>query len=172
MWYFASAYPLAKTNYTGVWGANGDRAASQASAPYVLADGTGVNLRKYSGIFQNRKGTKITAVTDGSSNTLMFGEALGGTDDGGQVTYGLRWINAHPLPTRHGLKADHRDTSWAQFGSKHTGIVQFCMGDGSVRGVRPAGTSTVNPVSNDWLVYQAMAGTADGDVFDSDQISR
>ena len=174
MWYWPDQnYPLGKTNYTGVWGSNGHRAATVATSPYVDASGNGVNLRKYAGIFQNRKGTGITAINDGASNTLMFGEGLGGTNASGQETFTWRWVNVHPMPTRHGLKPDHRNNSWAQFGSKHTGIVQFSMGDGSVRGVRPAGTSvSAGPVTADWFVYQAMAGMNDGDVFDGDQISR
>ena len=167
---FTNVQPLGRTNYTGVWGSNGNRAATVANVPYVTASG-GVNLRKYAGIFQNRKGTTINAINDGTSNTLMFGEGLGGTDASGQVTVSWHWTNVHPMPTRHGLKTDNRSLSWAQFGSRHTGIVQFCMGDGSVRGLRPAGTAITNPVSSDWLVYQAMAGIADGEIFDADQIS-
>jgi len=60
--------PLAKTNYTGVAGSNGNRASTK-SARY----GPNANLKLYSGVFNNRTRVKITGITDGTSNTLMFG---------------------------------------------------------------------------------------------------
>jgi prepilin-type N-terminal cleavage/methylation domain-containing protein len=171
MWYWPTIYPLGKTNYAGVWGSNGHQAATMTVGNYLTSSG-GVNLRKYAGIFQNRAPTKITTITDGTSNTLMFGEGLGGTDAAGQVTFAWRWINVHPMPTRHGLRSDFKNLSWAQFGSRHTGgIVQFCMGDGSVRGLRGGSSAQTNPVSSDWVVYQQLAGMADGETISSNSIS-
>ena len=171
MWIFgatSTTSAAAKTNYAGVWGANGHKAATVAVSPYVTASG-GVNLRKYSGIFQNRSASSITSITDGTSNTLMFGEGVGGTDANGAVTFAWRWVSVHPMPTRHGLLPDFRNNSWAQFASRHTGVVQFCMGDGSVRGVRPGGSAQQNgpPMTADWLVYQQLAGMADGDTINN-----
>src|SRR5579883_2303258 len=80
MWYWPNQdYPLGKTNYTGVMGCAGDRAVTNSSRY-----GPGANDRKYSGIFNNRKRTRLTAITDGTSNTLMFGEGIGGTLNGAQ----------------------------------------------------------------------------------------
>ena len=55
--------------------------------------------------------------------------------------------------------------------SNHTGVVQFCMGDGSVRGLRPGSTSTRNPASSDWWVLQALGGKSDGVTADFSSIS-
>ncbi len=166
MWYWGPPIlPFGKTNYAAVWGSNGHIAATQTEGNYLGAGGVGLNLRKYAGMFHNRKRIKITSVTDGSSNSLMFGEGLGGINSSGQRTFVWRWVNVHPMPTRHGLRQSYTTgSSWAQFGSRHTGITQFCMGDGSVRGLRAGSTSQTNPVSQDWFVYQTLAGIADGDV--------
>ncbi len=164
MWYWATYYPLAKTNYAPLMGCAGDRAVT-VSSRY----GPGANLRKYSGIFNNRSRTRLTSITDGTSNTMMFGEGIGGTTNGAR-DFIWCWINVHPLPTRRGISADWRNTGWNQFASKHTGIVQFTFGDGSVRGVRPGASATNNPASADWYTLQRMAGMSDGEVIDSNAL--
>jgi hypothetical protein len=57
-------------------------------------------------------------------------------------------------------------SGWFEFSSKHTGIVQFCMGDGSVRGLRK-GIAPGAPAYNHFLW---ASGWADGTVVDFDQI--
>jgi prepilin-type N-terminal cleavage/methylation domain-containing protein len=156
---------MAATNYTGVSGSNGALAIA-SSSNY----GPGANLRQYAGIFNNRSKTTITSITDGTSNTLMFGEGVGGITNGNQ-DFIWQWIDVGPMPTRRGITTDTKNVSWAQFASFHTGVVQFCFGDGSVRSVRPGATATKNPASNDWWVLQAMGGMSDGVVADFSVIS-
>ncbi len=171
MWYWPDViHPYERTNYAGVWGSNGHKATTSSSR-YTLPDGSGVNMRRFAGIFQNRRKIKLTDIDDGTSNTLMFGEGIGGVDGSGQRTFVWRWVNVHPIPTRHGIESNPlKGNSWAQFGGLHTGgLTQFCMGDGSVRGVRPGGTDMQprnGPVTADWLTYQAMAGMRDGETYD------
>jgi hypothetical protein len=50
---------------------------------------------------------------------------------------------------------------WQFFSSTHTGIINFCMGDGSVRGIRQGGTGQRNPAAPTWWVLLAMSGKAD-----------
>jgi prepilin-type N-terminal cleavage/methylation domain-containing protein/prepilin-type processing-associated H-X9-DG protein len=156
LWYFGSQYPLGKTNYLGVSGACYKDAVTSSSS-----DGPGANLSLYTGIFTNRSKTKLEQLTaaDGTSNTLMFGEGLGGTAVG-QRDFVWSWMGAGAAPTKFGMQPN---AGWNFFSSRHTGgIVQFCFGDGSVHGLRMGSTAQRNPAVQDWYVYQQLAGMADG----------
>jgi hypothetical protein len=100
-------------------------------------------------------------VQDGTSNTLMFGEVLGGFEPrvpGGpdERLYSFSWL-CGALPTIYGLP---ENGPWYSFGSRHRGVVQFCKGDGSVISVKRGGTA--HRYSNDWWILQEMAGKRDG----------
>jgi len=151
-----------RSNYSSVGGACGGR-GSTAAASY----GPNANLRRYAGIFGNRTRTTITAITDGTSNTLMFGEGI--TPDNASVQW--TWAGVGGVPTLIGLRnAGTSGNTPFGYASRHTGIVQFAMGDGSVRGLKPGATSTWNPASTDWWNLQRMAGMADGDVVDANSL--
>jgi hypothetical protein len=127
--------------------------------------GPNANLQLYAGIFGNRSKVKVIAVKDGSSNTLMFGEGLGQITNGNQ-DFIWEWICSYPMPTRRGIAPDPKNVVFSQFASMHTGVVQFCFGDGSVRAVRPGNSNSnnnYNPASSDWWVLQTLGGKADGD---------
>ena len=54
-----------------------------------------------------------------------------------------------------------------QPGSKHTGVVNFTFGDGSVRTVRKGSTDyqkLTGPLPTDWLAFQYLAGMRDGQI--------
>jgi prepilin-type N-terminal cleavage/methylation domain-containing protein/prepilin-type processing-associated H-X9-DG protein len=161
--YWATDYNQGKTNYAPVGGGYGQVGSTNSRF------GPGANLRKYAAIFGNRSKTSLQAITDGTSNTLMFGEGVA-TGDG---LYQWQWYNVTAIPTVWGLSNDANATNTVfRFASRHTGTVQFAMGDGSVRGLRP-GSSTQNGVtagtnaSTDWWALMRMAGMADGDVLDN-----
>jgi prepilin-type N-terminal cleavage/methylation domain-containing protein len=162
---WSADYNMARTNYAGVMGALGDRASTNTAS-----FGPNANLRKYAGIFGNRSETTITGILDGSSNTLMFGEGVGHFTNG-NFRLNWQWMVSYPIPTIAGMPTDPTKATFAQFSSYHTGVVQFCMGDGSVRGLRPGATAQRNPASNDWWVFQQLGGKADGDVRDISAIS-
>jgi hypothetical protein len=154
-----------KTNYTGVAGAHGKTAAEPSPA-----DGPGINLDQYRGIFYNRSQTKIEEVTaaDGTSNTLMFGEGLGGVVPGtlpaaaGGTSYARRdyywsWAGVGALGTKFGLAPGSGPNpgngganilgGWNYFSSRHPGgVVLFAFGDGSVRGLKVGNTGVRNPI--------------------------
>ncbi len=107
-------YTLGPANYMGVAGAMGD-----LSIPYYAAD---------KGIFGSRTKFNLRDVTDGTSNTLMLGEATGGPE------YNFSWIGCGIMPEAYGL-SNTSIQNWYQFESFHPGVIQFTLADGSVRAI-------------------------------------
>jgi prepilin-type N-terminal cleavage/methylation domain-containing protein/prepilin-type processing-associated H-X9-DG protein len=138
-WYFGGNTPYGRTNY--------------ASNAGYLGNVPGY---PYQGPFATNTKTRITDITDGTSNTFCFGEALGGSGTGTR-DFVANWYSFN-LPTAWGLSATPQ---WYQYGSKHTGVVQFSFCDGSVKGVK-IGTSNT--------VYQYAAGMNDGGVYSYDNL--
>jgi hypothetical protein len=173
----AYANALGRTNYTGVAGAAGD-----ADAPNFYSTWTG--------ILYNRSTLTLgqIAARDGTSNTLMFGEGLGGNGVGPRI-HSWSWFGVGALGTGYGLgsaKVPADDippalgvapppgqdgAHWYRFSSWHTGGVQFCLGDGSLRTVK-FGTTTQPSLSptSDWMVLQQMAGMRDGGIADTSDL--
>ncbi|TWT86649.1 putative major pilin subunit [Pseudobythopirellula maris] len=142
-----------RTHYQGVFGVYGELGAN---TEVLGPNGQGFVVDKdLIGVFSIRSKTKLAKVTDGTSKTLMFGEAPGtiGSNfedgDSGELVSGYTdaflWMGANLLPTYQGLDLGREnfigsagtnpnfDTKWSYYGSMHPGIVQFCMVDGSVR---------------------------------------
>jgi prepilin-type N-terminal cleavage/methylation domain-containing protein len=131
------------TNYVGVGGYGGDV------------------VSPFQGIMTNRSKLKMSVLTnqDGSSNTMMFGETLGGDFpvQGGAQDFNYSWMGAGSLPTAWGLPT-FGTCNWYTFGSMHTGVTMFGFGDGSVRGVLD---------SADYNAFIYASGYRDGQVYDS-----
>ena len=122
---------------------------------------------KYKGVFANRTTLSITAITDGSSNTIAFGETSGRTWPTTLTKtnrFAHSWMGANAVSTVRGTGSGI-NSSPLQFNSYHTGIVQFALCDGSVRGIRSG--IPANSTDSSWKTLQALGGYADGDVFDS-----
>lgn len=141
--------PLGVTHYmgvSGVWGQVG---------PYTYTiDGVRRPVDKeLVGVFGIRSKTSLAKVTDGTSHTLMFGEAPGTSGTGipddfvaserfSGVTQAYAWVGFGTLPAALGLNIGYEnvdgaafDTKWSYYSSLHNGIVQFCFADGSQRGL-------------------------------------
>jgi len=162
------------TNYLGIAGQAG--IVTNAAAAGVSL---GLNRVDRAGIFGNRSKTTFGAISDGSSNTLMFGESLGSYSNPRTFT-GTR-LTAHswmvgPLFTEIQRSAYKTAGGWLidtgpdttcnigegcwwyggwRFSSRHTGLVQYARADGSVSNISE---------SVDDLIFQNMAGRADGQV--------
>jgi len=103
------------------------------------------------GPFTVNSKTKLTDITDGTSNTLGFGDYICGTPQ--TRTLSALWANVN-MPTFPGLAPI--SAGWAQFGSKHTGnVVNFALCDGSVRSIS---------TSIDYNTYTYVTGMKEGAV--------
>jgi prepilin-type processing-associated H-X9-DG protein/prepilin-type N-terminal cleavage/methylation domain-containing protein len=137
---------LGCTNYLGVGGAYGQVQIGDPNpyhAPFV----------PYKGIYYANSRTRVADVTDGTSNTLAFGETLGGVHNDGSREMKLSWMGAGWLGTKWAL-APSNDGSFWQFQSRHSGVVNFAFADGSVRGISQTA---------DYWAYIAASGMADGE---------
>ncbi len=161
---------LGRTNYTGVAGAAGD-----SDSPNFYSTWEGILCNRS----QNTLGQ--LAVQDGTSNTLMFGEGLGGPGTGVRL-HSWSWFGVGTMGTAYGLgrsnvqnvvddvpavgtppTPDWYGAHWYRFSSRHAAGVQFCFGDCSVRTLRFG--DTIFPSANlksDWAILQQLAGRNDG----------
>jgi prepilin-type N-terminal cleavage/methylation domain-containing protein len=142
-----------RTNYVGVAGYGG--AFEGIGSPFI-------------GLLTNRSSVSLAQLTgsDGASNTMLFGEFLGDADFGPR-NYSAAWIGVGAVPTAWGLGTGASpNSSPFMFTSKHTNIVQFCFGDGSVRGLRKGLTQ-----GSAYANYVYASGWQDGQVVDFSQIS-
>jgi prepilin-type N-terminal cleavage/methylation domain-containing protein len=177
---FAQAYgvfiglTISGNTLTGIYNANGGNAASPPSpytpagrSNYIGCAGQFGPAYDYAGTYYLGSKTRMTDIIDGTSNTIAFGETLGGSyppgtgASGPSRDYALTWAGAGSLPLYWGLPDPPQ---WYTFGSYHTGIVQFAFGDGSVRSIRK-GIAT-NPGSADWTALMGAGGRNDGTVVD------
>jgi len=157
------AMSIFNTTLTGYYNANGGNAAGAGRTNYIGNAGLlGVNTDPFYGsmpgyFFINSK-VKQVDVKDGTSNTPLFGEWLGGRETGPR-DFSAAWAGAGGLPTAWGLRTP---AEWYTFGSKHTGIVQFGFGDGSVRKFRKGAGAAF--FTTDWYQLQYAAGRSEGQV--------
>lgn len=131
---------LGRTNYLGSMGYFGNIASQSLNQ----------------GIFGSRSQNNMSAILDGTSNTIIFGEAVGqyvSLQNKG-VQYSYSWMGAGALPTAWALDGQGMK-NWYQYSAEHPGIVQFALADGSVRGV---------PRTIDALTFIYSSGMSEGKV--------
>jgi prepilin-type N-terminal cleavage/methylation domain-containing protein len=113
---------------------------------------------QYTGVYYPNSKTKIDSISDGTTNTIAFGETLGGMSV--NRDFRLTWMGAGSMPTAHGLPTD-ANAQWYTFSSRHSGIVQFGFCDGSVRPIAKGLTSGAG-----WYNFVYASGANDGMVID------
>jgi prepilin-type N-terminal cleavage/methylation domain-containing protein/prepilin-type processing-associated H-X9-DG protein len=143
---------MGRSTYAGVAGGMG---LLPPGAPPSMAA-----FARYTGIYYTNSQTRSTDITDGTSNTLAFGETLGGIHNDGSRTRENTWMGVGWLRTSFGLAPIYgpksNDYYLAQFQSMHTGrTVNFAFADGSVRGLK---------TSIDFTTFVMLSGKADGEV--------
>jgi prepilin-type N-terminal cleavage/methylation domain-containing protein len=143
--------------YTGVIGCTN----YLANAGYY---GKGGGLDQYRGPYYMDSQTRFVDIKDGLANTLAFGEALGGQYPPNSTVpvpeVSLAWVGAGDMVVGFDMVTP---SAWYMFSSKHMGVVNFALCDGSTRSLVPGGTAGGNPRFT-YLVY--MSGMADGQPFD------
>jgi prepilin-type processing-associated H-X9-DG protein len=168
-------YNFGYTNYLGVCGSRGTGTLGTVGGTEQFDP----FYRRYVGIFNNRSKVSLGRIPDGTSNTLLFGEAVG-NDDLGANQFRYSWLGFGAMCTVHGLggpvATPTTAISWGQFSSRHTGGVLFCFADGSVRSLQRNGTVPTTYATNppvappNWFVLQRLAGYQDGDTLDTSGI--
>jgi prepilin-type N-terminal cleavage/methylation domain-containing protein len=149
------------TNYLSSAGTMGKIAPSTPVLAYYA---------QHEGVFVDEVANSVSKITDGSSNTIFFGEYLGGFAGGG--TSGARnkvfsWAGADGFPSYWSIQTPN---DWHSFQSNHTAICNFAFGDGSVRSLTTgipqpqSQTDITGTGQSSWKVLQSMTGKADGDV--------
>jgi prepilin-type processing-associated H-X9-DG protein len=169
--------PLGRTSYAG-----------NSGMYYFNTDPSNTANAKYSnGPFFQDSRTKVTDISDGSSNTLLFGESLGGPDNA-LPTYQLSWMGSGTMPSYWDCQTP---SQYFMFSSMHPGVVNFAFCDGSVRSITKVtasvpldsmgaltgapvtgdGTNTdsetakppaaSNPPTARWIAFQLLAGISD-----------
>jgi prepilin-type N-terminal cleavage/methylation domain-containing protein/prepilin-type processing-associated H-X9-DG protein len=155
-----------RCNYLGVGGAFGK------VSPYDNSNNHYLSWGLYYGIYYDNSTTTFSNITDGTSNTLAFGEWLGGFHTTGPNEFGdppptrdgePSWMGGGWMATKWGLQpiygAKNNDYIVSQFQSKHPGnVVNFAFADGSVRGINP---------NISFTVYIYASGMTDGQVIDA-----
>jgi prepilin-type N-terminal cleavage/methylation domain-containing protein len=149
---------LGRTNYLGNAGAIG---GSQSDSFY----------RQFQGPFYNRSRLTLAQWTaaDGTAFTRGICEYLGDGERGGK-DWSASWMCGN-MVTGWGLALDDPPFSqnmgepiWLRFGSRHRDIVQFALGDGSVRASRKGAGTTF--FTNDWYQLMYASGWRDGWPYD------
>jgi prepilin-type N-terminal cleavage/methylation domain-containing protein/prepilin-type processing-associated H-X9-DG protein len=136
---------LGLTNYVGIQGY-----AGRAS---LAANGGPPDLQ---GLLTNRSNVPMTQIVDGASNTLLFGETLGGTAVAPRNSV-FAWIGAGAQVTGFGIPSDPNKINYFSFSSRHGDLVQFAFADGHVTSIRTG--QDVNP---GFTIFNVFAGYKDG----------
>jgi prepilin-type N-terminal cleavage/methylation domain-containing protein/prepilin-type processing-associated H-X9-DG protein len=111
------------------------------------------------GIYDANSKTTVVSITDGTSNTIAFGESLFGTATGNRDLV-CTWFGAGTMPTAWGLTST---PDWVNYSSRHTNSVNFAFADGSVRPIT---------IGANYNMFVYASGMSDGYVVDFSQLGQ
>ncbi len=154
-------------------------------------DESGIDDRTGLGVFYRNSRTRLTDITDGTSNTILVGERAWLNAKGiwaGAVNTGVllrgesnpcpgsgaAWYPAGALALAHGhLNNATSDTDGGldDFSSRHPGGSSFLFGDGSVRFFRSvSGDNSDGSFTSASRILQALSTRANGEAVQSDDL--
>ena len=174
---------LSRGNYVGMWGL-GEICAQSGATDAMNNNGVGLPLGQHAGIFYRNSATKIAAITDGLSNTIIVGER---SHNLSYVTWVARSINGwlgktslveggtdqfNPSPEEcwtqimgpcgleDGVRTINNPEAHVEdYWSQHPGGANMLFADGSVHFLK----SSINPIT-----WRALATRAFGEVISAD----
>jgi len=173
---------LSRGNYVGMWGL-GEICAQSGATDAMNNNGLGPR-GQHAGIFYRNSATKVAAITDGLSNTIIVGERshnlsyvtwvarsingwLGKTSlvEGGTDQFNASpeecWTQVMgPVGLEDGLRTINNPEAHVEdYWSRHPGGANMLFADGSVHFLK----SSINPIT-----WQALATRAFGEVISAD----
>lgn len=167
VYFGGSPYPFGRSNYLGCAGMFGNTAQYQIGPAQPAAGYPNpMYTMQFQGLMGNRSKLSLEQITssDGTANTLMFGETLGDSDYNAMSQGGssLSWMGCGYFPTAWGLPTGAAEqNTWYCFSSRHSNVVQFAMGDGAVRQCKKPYQDIIGPgnslnVGNQWSTVNAL----------------
>lgn len=129
---FSTTDQIGNTNYVGCAGAYG------RNGPMGNFTGFNNGWAAAIGIFHNRSNTTLGAITDGTSNTIAFGETIQFTASwpSGQPQVWLTpWMSDVCYAMGAWTMVNNDAFQHTRFNSNHPGVVNFAMADGSVHSI-------------------------------------
>lgn len=120
------------TNYIGAGGMIAAPTTCTITGNDIDGDGVAdtLNAANMTGVFTySRVKVNMRDITDGTSNTMLFGEATGG------VTTNIAWMGANQMVSWFVYRYKNQEDGLTPhtFSSYHTGGFQIALADGSVR---------------------------------------
>ncbi len=153
----------AGTSYLGSLGNNclSGTPAYPCTQPVLGENVNGTNTGGTGIILRNGPFVKISGVTDGLSNTFIFGEQVMNASQWNAWTHANQSIGSTVLPLNYAAKNAPLYTTWTNtysFRSKHPGGANFAFADGSVHYIK---------TSINLAVYQALSTRSYGEIIDA-----
>jgi len=151
---------LGKTNYVGIMGG--------PCGPIGTS-----NWDTMTGVYYSRSKVSLAEITgaDGTSNTMMVGESVGGMFPTRPRDTSISWFGGGAAAVAYGMpESDITPTAYLALSSAHQGYVNFAFCDGSVKALKK-GKSTDNGIGSYNYRLRQMAGYKDGRNDDVSSIS-
>jgi prepilin-type N-terminal cleavage/methylation domain-containing protein len=117
-------------------------------------------MYQYNGPFGVNSQTRLTDIQDGTSNTVAFGETIGGQIfPDGSTDFKSAWGGTGIISSITGSRV--RANAF-RYCSLHTAVNNFVFCDGSVRPLTKVLLISYDPPPATWYMFQAVCGMQDG----------